>query len=115
MATISFAISSARIERIKAEVFAYFECERCGTNHQLGENCSRSGFEQLTNTTLVTMAYSLFGLYSLLVTLVYVIRVADLKKCCGMIWKRFRVLKLGTTMMSQVASEGRYLIVSELL
>ena len=109
MATVSFAVSSARIDRIKDEVFAYFQCEHCGTNHQLGENCSRRGFEQLTNSALVTMAYSLFGLYSLLVTLVYVIRVADLKKCCGMIWKRFHALKLGTTMMSQMASEGTYI------
>ena len=87
-------------------MLAYFHCERCGINYQLEEKCTRSEFEQLTNDALVTMAYSLFGLYSL-ITLVYVIRVSDLKKCCGMLWKRFRSLKSGSTMMSQMASEGK--------
>ena len=105
VATTSFAVSSSRIERLKQEVLAYFHCERCGINHQLGESCTRNEFERLTNDALVTMAYSLFGLYSL-ITLVYVIRVSDLKKCCGMLWKRFRGLKSGSTMISQVASEG---------
>ena len=104
--TTSFAISSSRIEILKQEVLAYFHCERCGINYQLGENCTRSGFERFTNDALVTMAYSLFGLYSL-ITLVYVVRVSDLKKCSGMLWKRFRSLKSGSTMMSQMASEGK--------
>ena len=114
VASTSFAVSSSKIERIKEEVFAYFHCERCGVNKQLdGNNCSRNGFERLTHDALVTMAYSLFGLYSL-ITLVYVIRVSDLKKCCGMIWKRFCGLKLSTTMMSQMASEGRYQLIYSL-
>ena len=109
VATTSFAISSSRIERLKQEVLAYFHCERCGiTGYQLiGENCTRNGFERFTNDALVTMAYSLFGLYSV-ITLVYVIRVSDLKKCCGMLWKRFRSLKSGSTMMSAMTSEGIY-------
>ena len=106
VATTSFAISSARIESLKEELFVYFQCELCGTNSQLGESCSESGYEQLTNGALVTMAYSLLGMYPL-VTLVYVVRVSGLKKCCGVIWKRFRVQKLGTTMVSQMPSEGR--------
>ena len=107
MATTSFAISSSRIDRIKEEVFAYFHCESCGINQQSGENCSRSGFERLTNDALVTMAYSLFGLHSL-ITLVYVVRMSDLKVCCGMIRKRLRGLTRGTsvTTMSQMASDG---------
>ena len=106
VATTSFAVSSSKIERIKEEVLAYFHCERCGINNQLeGNNCSRNGFERLTHDALVTMAYSLFGLYSL-ITLVYVIRVSDLKKCCGLIWKRFHHgIKSGTT-MTPMASEG---------
>ena len=106
VATTSFAVSSSRIEILKQEMLAYLHCERCGINYQLRENCTRSGFERFTNDALVTMAYSLFGLYSL-ITLVYVVRVSDLKKCSGMIWKRFRSLKSNSTMMSQMASEGK--------
>ena len=97
VATTSFAVSSSKI---KEEVFAYFHCERCDINNQLeGNNCSRNGFERFTHDALVTMAYSLFGLYSL-ITLVYVIRVSDLKKCCGMIWKRFHYgIESGTTII----------------
>ena len=104
VATISFAISSARQETVKEEVFKYFECERCGSDQELGQSCSRHGFEELTNSGLVTVAYSLFGLYSV-ITLVYVIRVADLKKCYTK-WMRCRSLKLGATVMSQMPSEG---------
>ena len=109
VSTISFAISSARQERVKEEVFKYFECERCGSDQELGKSCSRRGFEELTNSTVVTMAYSLFGLYSV-ITLVYVIRIADLKKCCRMMWMRCHNLKSGATMMSQMPSEGTELI-----
>lgn len=109
VATTSFAISSSRHERLKEEVFAYFHCESCGINQQSGENCSRSRFEQLTNVALVTMAYSLFGLHSL-ITLVYVIRMSDLKVCCGTIRKRLRGLTRGTTVTTtsqdQMASDG---------
>ena len=109
VATTSFAISSAKLERVREEVYAYFQCESCGINSESGvlSTCSRSGFEQLTNSTLATFAYSLFGVYSL-VTMVYVIRVSDLKTCCGMIWRRFRSLKSYSTTMSQMASEGEH-------
>ena len=45
VATTSFAVSLSRIERLKQEVLAYFHCEHCGINQQLGERCTRSEFE----------------------------------------------------------------------
>ena len=105
VATISFAISSARIDRVSEEVLKYFHCERCGV---LGEKCSRNGFERLTNNALVTVAYSLFGLYSL-ITLVYVVSYSDIKRCFGALRKRYLSLKSTTTMMSQLPSEGKYM------
>ena len=103
VATISFAISSVRINRVKEEVFNYFECESCG----ISDMCSRNGFERLTNSALVTFAYSLFGLHSL-ITLVYVVNYSDVKGCFKKMWKRWQNRKSSTTTttMSQLPSEG---------
>ena len=69
-----FNVASRQLREFSSALDAYFLCERGG----IGNNCDRSGFESFTNPALVTITYSLCGIYPA-VNLVYVIHIADLK------------------------------------
>ena len=78
----AFTVSSNKLSKFTTEICGYFQCERAGNGH-----CNRDGFEQYTNATVVTIAYSLIELYPV-VTLVFAVPSRDLKKlkriftCC---------------------------------
>jgi len=73
-AQTALCISSRSLQGYSNALDAYFLCERNG----IGAECDRSGFESFTNPALVTIGYTLIGIYPA-VNLVYVIHIADLK------------------------------------
>ena len=73
-ALTAFNVTSHKLQGFSNALDAYFLCERGG----IESKCDRSGFERLTNPTLVTIAFILIGLYPA-INLVYVIHSADLK------------------------------------
>ena len=73
-ALTAFNVSSQQLQEFSNALDAYFLCERGGIRN----NCDRSGFESLTNPTLVTIGFILVGIYPA-INLVYVIHSADLK------------------------------------
>ena len=72
VASLAYSISSAFLDDLQGELMSYFECERCGMNS--GRMCDRSGFESLTNPPLITIGYSVFVLYPVIM-LVYLVRL----------------------------------------
>ena len=73
-ALTAFNVTSHKLQEFSNALDAYFLCERGG----IGNSCDRSGFESLTNPTLVTIGFILIGIYPA-INLVYVIHSADLK------------------------------------